>query len=134
MARLNEILFTDVLHRSDLVKKSDAGDLDQVSGLENLKLALFRRLLTEPGTLIHRPDYGVGIKRWQNAPATLASKRSLASAITDQFQRDSRVESVVGVRVIDNDREPDKFTIVVRVKVIGYGEQTLEFIPFGEVP
>jgi len=33
MAKLDEILFTDVLHRSDLIKKSDAGDLDQVSGL-----------------------------------------------------------------------------------------------------
>jgi hypothetical protein len=134
MPSLDEFFLTDIAHQSDLLQKTDSGDLEIVSGLDNVKEALFRRLATEPGTLVHRPDYGVGIKQFQNAPATLATKRSLALRITEQFSQDSRVEKVLGILITNDDYKSDNFNVLVRVKLIGYGEQSLSFTPFGEVP
>jgi hypothetical protein len=127
MALLNEILLTDIMHKSDFVKKDDGGDLMAISGLENVKEALLRRLITEPGSLIHRPSYGVGIKRFLNAPGTLATRQALALRIGEQFPRDPRVESVLGVSMMSDDLQPDRVTIVVRVKLVGYGEQEFGF-------
>jgi phage baseplate assembly protein W len=134
MSSLDELLLTDIKHSSDFMQASGSGDISLVSGLDNVTDALLRRLVTEPGAFIHRPEYGVGIKRFQNAPGTLATKRELATRITKNFESDPRVESVLGVTVINDDYTPEKFTIIVRVKIIGYGERAMTFTPFGELP
>jgi len=134
MAKIDEILLTDLKHDRDLVKKDGSGDLASISGLENIRQALLRRLVTEPGSIVHRPDYGVGIKRFQNAPATMATKSALALKIDEQFARDFRVEKVLGVSFQSDDYQPHRVTISVRVKLVGYGEAKMQFIPFDEVP
>jgi phage baseplate assembly protein W len=131
MAQIDEILLTDIAHKSDFLKTA-TGDLDIISGLENVKDALFRRLVTTPGTLIHRPNYGVGIERFQNAPNTLGNQRLIANRIQEQFEQDPRVEAVTGVRVEVGDLTPEKTIITIRVKIRGYDELALTFIPFGE--
>lgn len=131
MAQIEEVLLTDLAHISDL-KKSATGDLDIISGLANLKNALYHRLITEPGTLIHRPSYGVGIKQYQNAPNSITAQRQLALKIQEQFKRDPRVEEVLGVSVSHEDATPHLVMLVIRVKVVGYGESELKFTPFGE--
>jgi hypothetical protein len=131
MATIEETLGTDLAHISDL-KKSATGDLDKLSGLANVEAALFHRLITEPGTLIHRPNYGVGIKQYQNGPNTLSSQRQLALRIQEQFIQDDRVEAVLGVSVKSEDTSPHKVILTVRVKIVGYGEAALQFTPFGE--
>ncbi len=130
MANLEEFLGTDIAFKGDFIKTA-TGDIDIISGLENVKNALFHRLVTSPGTLIHRPDYGVGIKDFQGAPMTIDTQRQLALRIKEQFEQDTRVEAVSGVRVNVGDLTPDKLTIVVRVKIRGYDEETAEFTPFG---
>jgi phage baseplate assembly protein W len=132
MALLNEILGTDIAHVADLLPTAKK-DFDVQTGLANVKTALFHRLITEKGSLIHRPDYGVGIKTFLNSPNSLANQRKLASVVQEQFLQDPRIEEVTSLSVAAvSDEEPDKVVIVVRVKVRGYDETTLEFIPFGE--
>ncbi len=80
MSQLNEFLKTDIAHKGDFVE-TPSGDLDVISGLDNVKEALFRRLITTPGSIIHRPGYGVGLKNWQNALNTLENQRKLAVKI-----------------------------------------------------
>ena len=132
MANITEILLTDIEHDKDFVRIAGEGDLQLISGLKNMKAALLRRLVTSPGALVHRPEYGVGIKDFQNAPNTLETRRSLALRIRDNFLRDSRVEEVSGVQVIFDDNSPQIVTIIARVKIIGFSEQEFSFIPFGE--
>jgi len=131
MATVEEALLTDLIHRADF-KATPAGDLEIVSGLLNLKQALFHRLITSPGALVHRPDYGVGIKNYQNATNTLDTQRKLATTIVEQFSRDPRISEVSGIRITNEDSNPSRVVIYVRVKAVGYDEITLDFKPFGE--
>lgn len=131
MANIEEILGRDIAHKSDYVLTA-TGDLDTISGLENIKNALFHRLITSPGSLIHRPNYGVGIKDFQGAPNTIDVKRQMALKIQEQFEQDPRVESVLGVSINSDDLTPEKTEVIVRVRVQGYDELSASFLPFGE--
>mgnify|MGYP006921292518 CR=1 FL=1 len=132
MASLNEILLRDLRHEKDFVLKSGQGDIDTIEGLENMKAALFRRLVTQPGAILHRPDYGVGVKSWQNAIATISQQRALAVRIQEQFLRDSRVEKVNSISIDAEDATPHKIKLIVSVRVVGYGDEEFTFTPFGE--
>lgn len=130
MANITETMLTDVMHKKDYVRTA-VGDRATITGLDNYKEALFRRLITEPGSLIHRPQYGVGIKRYQGALSTLTKQRELATIIEEQFLRDPRTDSVMGVLVSTNQAQPDLTYIIVRVKPVGYDEVEMKFEPFG---
>lgn len=131
MATIEEAYKKDLAYKSDFVLSS-TGDFDTISGLENMKQALFNRLVTSPGSLIHRPNYGVGIKDFQNSPSTLSTQRQLALRIQEQFELDPRVEKVTGVQVNFDTLTPEKSIIIVKVKLQGYDEEAMKFIPFGE--
>lgn len=131
MANINEIWGTDIRHKKDYVKDSTS-DRALISGFDNLKDALFRRLVTEPGTLVHRPEYGVGIKQFLNAPNTLSNQKALAVRINEQFLRDDRVQQVLGVAVNQDPKFPDRLTVIVRVKPVGYDEVAMNFKLFSE--
>lgn len=133
MAKIEEILFTDIKHQDDFFRKGTTGDLDTMKGLENIQQALFRRLVSSPGSLVHRPDYGVGSKQFQNAVARLETKREFALRIRDNFERDSRVLEVAGVRFETTDDAPEKTVIIVRITIVGFDEpNTFKFKPFQE--
>lgn len=131
MADIEETYLRDLAHKTDLIKAAD-GDLDTVTGLNNLSQALYHRLITQPGSLVHRPDYGVGIKSYLNALNSLDNQRRLAARIDEQFRLDFRVESVDGVKIVVEDNRPDLVKVFVRVKAIGYDEVELLFKPFRE--
>ena len=130
MATVNEIMLTDVKHKKDYIRTA-SGDRETITGLENYGEALFRRLMTKPGALIHRPDYGVGIKRFQGAVSGLSKQRELANLIQEQFLRDPRTESVKGILFKIDESRPDMTYIIVRVKPVGYDEVAMKFEPFG---
>jgi phage baseplate assembly protein W len=132
MAINEEFYLRDVAFDSDYVQAENEGDLSDIVGVENVRQALMRRFVTIKGSLIHRPDYGASLKLYQNAPTSLAKQRELALQLEEQALRDPRVESVLGVSINVNDREPEKTTIIARVKLVGYGETALSFQPFGE--
>lgn len=132
MANIEETLGKDLAFKNDLVRSS-TGDLDTIAGVANVKMALLHRLMTVPGSLIHRPLYGVGLKEYQNAPSSIAVLRSLAIRIQEQFEQDPRVEMVEGVRIEKSDERPDLTYVIIRVKIVGYGETEVKSIPFSEV-
>jgi hypothetical protein len=131
MADVEETYLTDLAHISDLVK-SPSGDLDIISGLRNLHQSLYHRLITQPGSLIHRPDYGIGMKTYQNAVNSIDTQRRLAARIDEQFRQDFRVQEVSGIRISSERDTPDIVKLFVRIKAIGYDEVELKFAPFGE--
>ncbi len=131
MASIEEVLLTDLAHKKDFVKTA-GGDFATISGMANLRDALFARLVTEPGSLVHRPEYGVGIKQYQNTLNKLSTQRKLAERIESNFSRDPRVESVDGVLIDYDERNPSLVKIKVRIKVIGFDSVTMDFVPFSE--
>ncbi len=111
----------DIAFKSDLVR-SATGDLDTIDGLANFKEAIWRRVFTVPGSIIHRPDYGVGLPKFLNSLNSIGNQQKLALKIKEQLEQDPRVEEFLGLRV---EQDPDidgKVVITVRVKPVGYGE------------
>lgn len=131
MAELDEFYLTDLVHSGTLLE-SASGDLETITGLTNLQQALFHRLITIRGSLIHRPEYGVGIKQYQNAVGSLATQRKIAAEIDEQFRQDFRVQDVLSVNIVQDKNESGKFTVTVKVQTAGYTEAALTFKPFGE--
>lgn len=132
MSQLDEFLKRDIAFKSDLVQTA-SGDLDVIAGLDNLKEALFRRLITTPGAVIHRPEYGCNLKAFQGSLANLENQRRLAQTIKEQFELDTRVEVVTGVSFNVDDNKPDMVKVNVKVSVRGYGETGFNFVAFGDV-
>jgi len=130
MALIDDILLKDIALINDMQRAPD-GDLQSITGLRNIKQALYRRLLATPGTLVHRPDYGVGVKNYLNSVNSLNNQRSLALRVKEQFERDPRVKEVVGLRFEQDEVIPGKFTIFVKVRVAGFDEAELGFGVFG---
>jgi phage baseplate assembly protein W len=131
MADITETYGTDIRHYKDFVR-TNTGNLETISGLDNIKEAIFRRIMTTKGTIIHRPNYGCSLGNYQNAPASLANKRKIALEIQDQLIQDPRIKEVLGVSFDTTNKEPDKFILKVRIDLIGYGETEINFKPFGE--
>lgn len=133
MADVEEVLLEDTLHKKDLQIRTGTGDIDTIRGLDNVKDAIIRRIMTRPGSLVHRPDYGAGLIDFQGAPLTLATKQEIASRISNNLKRDPRVVSLKGVLFNYEDRSPERVTITIKAEILGYGETVLEFAPFQEV-
>lgn len=131
MSHLNGFLGKDIAFKSDFVLTA-SGDLDIIEGLDNLKESLFRRLMTSPGSVVHRPTYGIGIKNYQGALNSFSNQTKITNLIKQQFTEDPRIEQVLGVSFRSEDDKPDTLNILVRVSVKGYGEDLITFIPFGD--
>ena len=129
MATAEEVYGRDIAFKTDFVP-SATGDIETIAGLENVKDALFRRLVTTPGSLIHRPSYGVGIKAFQNRLSSIAAQRDLAQRIIANFARDTRVESVRNIQTLIDSARPEMIQILVQIRLVGYGEQSMTFRPF----
>jgi len=127
MVDISDALKTDIF-----LTMNSSGDLSQINGLANLKRALFRRLVTVPGTLVHRPTYGVGVGLYQNAPSSFSMQQKLAGIIQEQFELDPRVQSVTSVAVNSENESPQLTKIIVTLTPIGYTEQQMSFTPFNE--
>jgi len=132
MASIDEVLMTDISFTDDL-GVSDTGDIATVSGLANLRNAILRRILTVPGSLVHRPLYGCGLLEMQNAPMTLSVKRQLANRLAQQLPQDPRVTKVVALSVESDDATPGRITVIVKVLAVGIGETVFTLEPFSEV-
>jgi len=130
---LVDVYLTDIRHVSDQ-GVTPTGDRELISGEANLNNALFHRLITTPGSLIHRPNFGVGIKAFQNTLASLSAQQKLATLIVEQFSLDPRVESVNGVFTSYDQNDPNKTVIVIRYKPIGQDEIFLRATPFAGAP
>lgn len=128
---ITDALGTDIAHRGDFLRTS-GGDLQTIEGLANLKQALFHRLVTVPGSLAHRPTYGVGLPMYQNGLSSFGIQQKLAARIREQFAEDPRVEEVSSISINSTDADPSLTILAVSVKVIGYSDPVdMKFTPFG---
>lgn len=116
----------DLKFADDYVENGD-GDIDLVDGLQNVKDRLFRRLITLKGSIVHRPNYGVGLKRYQNETITLQLRKFLTNEIKNQFQEEQFVESVKSVIINQGTENTSQLTINVNAVISGYQELVLEF-------
>lgn len=128
---ITEAFKTDIANSNGMAR-TPAGDLQNISGLANYKLAIYHRLITVPGSLVHKPGYGVGIKQYQNGVSSFSLQQQLAKKIKDQVLLDPRTASVQGVSVIPDDSNPQMTRIVLNVTPVGYTEQQMIFQPFNE--
>ena len=126
---ITQALGTDVCLDGDM-SATAGGDLATVAGLANFKLALFHRLITVPGTLVHRPTYGVGVGQYQNGLSSFSKQQELAGIIIDQFGQDPRVQKIGSVQILNADATPETTLIQVFVTPVGYTEQAITFTPF----
>ena len=129
MANITDALKTDISLMGDMQVAAD-GDLMTVSGLNNLRQAIWHRLITVPGSLVHRPTYGCGILLYQNAPTSFTNQQKIASLINDQLPQDPRIQSVTGVSLTLSDDDPELTILSVSVIPVGYTELTMQFTPF----
>jgi len=133
MATLSEFIGKDIKHESDF-ENDGTGDLATIEGLDNIRAAIIRRIMTSPGSVAYRPKYGVGILEYQGAPLNLQVQRSIALRLQEQLPLDPRIESVNSVEFIVSDDIPGLLRLIVNVKIKGYGDDEFTFTPFGEVP
>ncbi len=130
MASIIEVFKRDLAFVGDFIK-TPTGDIDTVTGLRNFKDALFRRLITTPGSLVHRPGYGVGVKSYKNSINSLAKREKLARTIKQQFEQDPRTVEVVSIGFTFDDYKPETIKVHATVEAVGYGKVDIEFSPFG---
>lgn len=123
--KIDEVLKIDVAHKKDMIPNNKK-DYDRIKGKENMIEAVWRRVVTRRGKLVHRPDYGVGLGAYQNALASLDNQLRLAEDIKVQLKRDPRVIDVKEVSLIRDQRTPDTVTLRVRLDILGIGNTTLE--------
>jgi hypothetical protein len=88
----------DILLSDDL-KVNGKGDYVEVSGEENLRRSLLRRLLIRPGEYKLNPTYGVGLASFVKKPFTKANLDDLQHRIVDNISRDRRVDKVDSVKL-----------------------------------
>lgn len=130
MSNINDSFLVDLLHNGDFSNNAK-GDLKEISGRENLIQAIFHRLITVKGTIIHRPEYGVGVKLYQGVISTLEKQRELALKIRHQLLEDTRIESVDSVKFItENDYKSGTFVIHIKITALGVGAIDEQINPF----
>jgi len=126
---ITQSMGTDISLLGDM-RLTAGGDVQLVAGLANLYQALFHRLITVPGSLVYKPNYGIGITRFQNAPNSLPVQQNIASLIQEQFPQDPRVQSVSSVSITSEDGTPQKTIVAVTLTPVGYNEQKMSWTPF----
>lgn len=116
----------DILFRSDF-NLTAGGDYIRVGGKDNLKAAIYRRLITRPGEYRFRPSYGVGIGDFVKKAPTTALLSQLRQRIIEQLLLDERIAEV-DVNVTAETVQDTPVTKVF-VKVVA-GGQPVTFEPF----
>lgn len=116
---------TDI-YKKDIAHDHDSylGDLKTIEGPDNLRVALLRRWVTEPGTFVYRPDYGAGILSFRNSVMSLDTQRKIAKRIEEQSLKDPRVEAIRVIRFSLNET-PGMNLVKVTIKPYGQNDLTL---------
>jgi phage baseplate assembly protein W len=91
----NTLLGTDVrLEPGGEIKLTPSGDLQTVSGMANLELAMLRRTTASPGDMTHRPEYGDGILDYLEGANRPANRARMAAQIRRSSLRDTRISAI----------------------------------------
>lgn len=121
-ADLATVKARDIYFDGDLHVTPD-GDWMTVEGVEAMRQAIYRRLMTSPGEFAFRPDYGIGVPDYVKEESSQSTLDELASKIKGQLLRDRRIEAVsVALKFAD-----DVLIVTIAARING---KTLNFEPF----
>lgn len=132
MSNINNNFKIDLAFDGDF-KSSSSGDLEQISGKDNLKQKIFNKLMTVPGTLLHRPDWGIGITQYQGSVSSIEKQREIALKIKEQLEEEDGILSVKSVSIKNNDPVTGAFEISLKIEAEGVGEIVIEAQPFEDI-
>jgi phage baseplate assembly protein W len=94
---------------------SAIGDWAVVAGQLNFKLYTYRRLITNPGAIKARPNWGCGLGGALKKPFTNSLRAELKARITQQIPDDQRVRAL---REVDIVRDTVGGVVVFRVPIV----------------
>lgn len=122
-----DILFTN----GDLQVSPSGGDYIRIGGLDNLKAAIYRRLITRPGEFRFRPSYGAGVQTFVKKAMSQANLDALRNRIIDQLSQDTRITAIDAA--VSQVTINGQMVVKVIVKVTAGGNtQTFEPFTFAE--
>lgn len=98
-----------------------AGGIATVSGAEETRQAILRRLCTNPGNYIWQPDYGAGLPAKVGSPANSAEIRGL---VAEQMAQEAAVDQTQPISVtMDN---PSIGVYVCNIQYVDLTTQTVQ--------
>lgn len=121
---INTEFFGTDLYFENNFELTSAGDYMLLYGIEALRAAVYRRLLTRPGEYKFVPEYGVGVQTWIKKRMTPDNIESLKQKIKANLLQDQRIDAV---NVVEISKNSD--TLVLRISVQANGRE-LRFVPF----
>lgn len=80
--------------QGESVRPTPSGDWPGVEGRPCLKADILDRAMTMPGELVHRPQYGAGLERFVEAPATPTTRGQIIAALRGNLERDPRLAEI----------------------------------------
>lgn len=90
-AKLGRDLVLPGLGGTDPAPPTLTGDWPSIYGRDNLNAAVRRRLVTTPGQVVHRPEYGGGLPLFVGRLATPGERARLAAGARQNLLRDTRI-------------------------------------------
>lgn len=84
----------DILFKQGAMPLTAGGDYVRIGGEDNLRAAIYRRLITRPNEFRFRPNYGAGVQSFVKKVQSQANIDACKQRIIDQLSQDRRIQSV----------------------------------------
>jgi phage baseplate assembly protein W len=99
------------------------GDVDIVSGRENLGQAIIHRLMTRQGELeeLGYPEYGSNLHELIGRPNNLATQNMVKLYVNQCLSQEIRIEKIESIDVMPHGSDPH--AVVVEVAIIPIGSE-----------
>jgi phage baseplate assembly protein W len=120
----HQSLFGRDLFFNGVLPLTAKGDYQIVEGDENLRRAVFRILITSPGSYKLRPTYGAGVADFVKKKMTKSALDDLAIRIKDQISQDRRVDKVLEVTFTESE---NKLSVRIVVQAFGRAIRPLSY-------
>lgn len=108
------------------------GDLDVISGEENLAQAIIHRLTTEEGELedVGHADYGSRLYDIIGEPNNEMTRNRIRNTVRFALSQEPRIREVTEIRVRSDDHDPNLLYIAISVVPEGEGRTLSINYPF----
>lgn len=100
------------------------GDVDVVSGRENLGQAIIHRLLTRQGELedLGYPEYGSNLHELIGRPNNQATRNLVKLYVNECLSQEIRIEKVESIDVMPHSSDSD--TVIIEIAIVPIGSET----------
>lgn len=121
----NDLYGKDVRFDGNDFTITDQADYATVEGIENVRLALYRRLTTRPGEYRYKPNYGAGLGTHAKRKFTKTTRDEMIHRVREQVAQERRVEEILEVAI---ERDETTQVVVLRLSVKLFG-RAVSFAP-----